>query len=79
MKAITRRHCLQVTGRALVFGGLGLLAALLGRRVEAPGRREAACSGGGRCGTCPVLMGCELPRGLSARIVLRQGRRTGDG
>ena len=76
---ITRRNCLRVAGRAMVFGGLGLLASRLGRRVEAPGPREAPCSGGDRCGVCPALTGCELPRGLSARIVLRQGRRTDDG
>jgi hypothetical protein len=79
MKTITRREWLRAAGRAMVFGGLGLLAAMLGRRAGPPARREVPCSGGGRCGACPALTGCELPRGQSARIVLGQGRRTGDG
>jgi hypothetical protein len=79
MKTITRREWLRVTGRAVVFGGLGLLAAMLGRRAGPPAQREDPCSGGDRCGVCPALTGCELPRGRSARIVLRHGRRTGDG
>jgi hypothetical protein len=71
MKTIIRRDMMQTIGRGVAFGGLGLLAAVLTRRSAAPARRETPCSGGGRCGACPSLSGCGLPRGLSARVVRR--------
>ena len=67
MQAINRRTALRAIGRGVVFGGLGLLALALGRQAGAPGRRETPCTGGGRCGACPALDTCALPRGMSAR------------
>lgn len=72
MKPVNRREAIRMVGRGVVAGCLGLLAGLLGSRVTAGGARETPCSGAGRCGGCPALAGCELPRGLSARRVLRQ-------
>lgn len=73
MKTMTRREMLRMIGRGAAFGGLGLLAALLGRRSASPALVETPCSGGGRCGACPALPGCGLPRGLSARLALGNG------
>lgn len=70
MKKMNRREAIRLLGRGTMLGSLGLLTGLLGSRVVA-GSGEAPCSGAGRCGACPVLPGCELPRGLSARRVLR--------
>ena len=67
MKEINRRTALRAIGRGAIFGGLGMLALALGRHAGAPTRRETPCMGGGRCGKCPALAGCGLPRGLSAR------------
>lgn len=69
MKAMHRRDLLRLLGRGAVFGGLGLLAGLLaGRSGDV---RETPCTGDRRCGACPALPDCRLPRGLSARSVLR--------
>lgn len=73
MNGMTRREMVRAIGRGVAFGGLGLLAVLLGRRAATPVRRETPCSGGGRCGACPALPGCGLPRGLSAQVALRGG------
>jgi hypothetical protein len=68
MKTMTRREMVGMLGRGAALGGLGLLAALLGQRATSPVSRETPCSGGGRCGACPALKGCGLPRGMSARL-----------
>ncbi len=70
MKKMNRREAIRLLGRGTMLGGLGLLTGVLGSRITA-GPGKAQCSGAGRCGACPVLPGCELPRGLSARRVLR--------
>lgn len=70
MKPMHRRDALRLLGRGAVFGGLGLLAGLLAGRTG--GARETPCTGGGRCGACPALPDCGLPRGLSARTVLHK-------
>jgi hypothetical protein len=71
MKPLDRREAIEWLGRSAVLGGLGLLAGLLGSRATASTPHETACSGAGRCGNCPAMPDCQLPRGLSARQVLR--------
>lgn len=72
MNAMTRRDLVRTIGRGVALCGLGLLATALARRSVAPARREKPCSGGGRCGACPALADCGLPRGESARVTLRR-------
>lgn len=71
MKEMNRREAIRMLGRGTMLGSLGLLTGFLGSRVTAPEPGETPCSGAGRCGTCPTLPVCKLPRGLSARRVLR--------
>lgn len=73
MKAVNRRQAIRTLARGAVFGCLGLLTGALSSRVTPAAPCETSCSGAGRCGACPALSNCGLPRGLSARRVLKNG------
>lgn len=54
-----RRQFLRTVGRGLLLGGLGALAAVLGRRSLDEG--AIACTGQGQCAGCGELTLCGLP------------------
>jgi len=72
-RKLDRREFFRAVGRYSILGGL---AALVGGLVRRGGAQPAGetCIRQGYCSRCPVLASCGLPRGLSAKQVLREGR-----
>ena len=67
----TRREFFGHVTRGAILASLGVVSAVLAVR----GRRAAAeqrCISDGLCRGCPSLADCVLPRGMSARKVLRE-------
>jgi hypothetical protein len=69
--ACTRRALLRRAGRGAALAALAGVAAVLGVRRR---RRDGeTCINAGLCQRCEALSDCHLPRGASARRVLREG------
>jgi len=65
----SRRELLRGLGRAAGAAALAAAAIILGRRAAA--RADETCDRDGACRGCERLDDCLLPRGQSARGVLR--------